>query len=66
MIFFRKLMFIICVLFASSIAHADNHDTEKNIIEKAKEINKKVKKKTSITRLKYKLRNWQGRTFAIE
>ena len=44
MIFFRKLMFIICVLFASSIAYEDNHDTEKNIIEKAKEINKKVKK----------------------
>ncbi|MDC0043445.1 pilus assembly protein PilP [Candidatus Pelagibacter sp.] len=48
MIFFRKLMFIICVLFASSIAHADNHDTEKNIIEKAKEINKKVKKKQAL------------------
>ena len=48
MIFFRKLMFIICVLFASSIAYADNHDTEKNIIEKAKEINKKVKKKQAL------------------
>ena len=41
-------MFIICVLFASSIAYADNHDTEKNIIEKAKEINKKVKKKQAL------------------
>ena len=43
MIFFRKLMFIICVLFASSIAYADNHDTEKNIIEKAKKKNKHYK-----------------------
>ena len=41
-------MFIICVLFASSIAYEDNHDTEKNIIEKAKEINKKVKKKQAL------------------
>ena len=38
MIFFRKLVFIICVLLASSIAHADNHDTDQNIVEKAKEI----------------------------
>ena len=41
-------MFIICVLFASSIAYADNHDTEKNIIEKAKKIKKKVKKKQAL------------------
>ena len=48
MIFFRKLMFIICVLFAGSIAYADNHDTEKNIVEKAKEINKKIKKQQAL------------------
>jgi hypothetical protein len=41
-------MFIICVLFAGSIAYADNHDTEKNIVEKAKEINKKVKKQQAL------------------
>ena len=45
MIFFKKLVFIICVLLASSIAYADNHDTEQNIVEKAKEINKKIKEK---------------------
>ena len=44
MISFRNLIFIICILIASSIAHADNHDTEKNIVEKAKEINQQVKK----------------------
>ena len=44
MIFFRNVIFIICVLFAVSIAHADNHDTEKTIVEKAKEINQKIKK----------------------
>ena len=48
MIFFRKLAFIICVLLASSIAYADNHDTEQNIVEKAKEINKKIKKQQAL------------------
>ena len=48
MTFFRKLVFIICVLLASSIAYADNHDTEQNIVEKAKEINKKVKKQQAL------------------
>ena len=48
MIFFKKLMFIICVLFIGSIAYADNHDTEKNIVEKAKEINKKIKKQQAL------------------
>ncbi len=41
-------MFIICVLFIGSIAYADNHDTEKNIVEKAKEINKKIKKQQAL------------------
>jgi len=48
MIFFRKLMFIISVLFVSSIAYADNDDTKKNIVEKAKEINKKIKKQQAL------------------
>ena len=48
MIFFRKLIFIICVLFAVTIAHADNHDTEKTIVEKAKEINQKIKKQQAL------------------
>ena len=41
-------MFIICVLFTFSIAYADNHDTEKNIVEKAKEINQKIKKQQAL------------------
>ena len=48
MIFFRKLIFVICVLFTFSIAYADNHDTEKNIVEKAKEINQKIKKQQAL------------------
>ena len=48
MIFFRNVIFIICVLFAVSIAHADNHDTEKTIVEKAKEINQKIKKQQAL------------------
>ena len=48
MIFFRKLIFIICVLFTFSIAYADNHDTEKTILEKAKEINQKIKKQQAL------------------
>ena len=48
MIFFRKLIFIISILFISSIAFADNHDTKKNIVEKAKEINKKIKKEQAL------------------
>ena len=48
MIFFRNVIFIICVLFAVSIVHADNHDTEKTIVEKAKEINQKIKKQQAL------------------
>ena len=48
MIFFRNVIFVICVLFAVSIAYADNHDTEKNIVEKAKEINQKIKKQQAL------------------
>ena len=48
MIFFRKIMYIICVLFAVTIVNADNHDTEKTIVEKAKEINQKIKKQQAL------------------
>ena len=48
MIFFRNVIFIIYVLFAVTIAHADNHDTEKTIVEKAKEINQKIKKQQAL------------------
>ncbi|MAV06183.1 MAG: pilus assembly protein PilP [Candidatus Pelagibacter sp.] len=48
MISFRNLIFVICILIASSIVNADNHDTEQNIVEKAKEINKKVKEQQAL------------------
>ena len=41
-------MYIICVLFAVTIVNADNHDTEKTIVEKAKEINQKIKKQQAL------------------
>ena len=43
---FKKLL-ILSVVASFSIfsLHAENHDTEQNIIDKAKEINKKVKQK---------------------
>ena len=39
-------LFFICTAFASM---ADSHDNEQNIIEKAKEINQKVKEKQANT-----------------
>ena len=36
------------MLFATFSVQADNHDAEQNIIEKAKEINKKVKEKQAL------------------
>ena len=44
-IIFFSLLFI-CTAFASM---ADSHDNEQNIIEKAKEINQKVKEKQANT-----------------
>ena len=41
--FFRILLTFIYLLF-SSVAYADNHDAQQNIVEKAKEINQKIKK----------------------
>ena len=42
---FKKITILILVtLLCFSNVIADNHDTEQNIIEKAKEINKKIKK----------------------
>jgi len=41
-----KIIFIsILFIFVSKVSIADNHDTEQNIIDKAKEINQKVKEK---------------------
>ena len=41
--FFKNLIFIICFLFVTVSAYADSHDNQQNIIDKAKEINQKVK-----------------------
>ena len=38
MISFKNLIFVICILIASSIVNAENHDTEQNIVEKAKSL----------------------------
>ena len=36
---FKIILITLYLLFATFSVHADNHDTEQNIIEKAKEIN---------------------------
>ena len=41
--FFKIVTILIFTLFLSTHSFADNHDTEQDIIEKAKEINKKIK-----------------------
>ena len=42
MIFSRFFIVLLSMLFLTSVVYADNHDTQ-NIVEKAKEINKKIK-----------------------
>ena len=42
--FFRKTLIILLSFLFLSNALAENHDTEQKILEKAKEINKKIKK----------------------
>ena len=37
-----------CLLLGFNFSYADNHDTEANIIDKAKEINQKVKEKQAL------------------
>ena len=44
MIFSRFFIVLLSMLFLTSFVYADNHDTQ-NIVEKAKEINKKIKEK---------------------
>ena len=46
--FFKNLIFVISFLFFASLAYADSHDTQQTIIDKAKEINKKVKEKQAL------------------
>ena len=42
--FSRFFIVLFSMLFLTSVVYADNHDTQ-NIVEKAKEINKKIKEK---------------------
>ena len=46
--FFKNLIFVISFLFFASLAYADSHDTQQTIIDKAKEINQKVKEKQAL------------------
>tara|TARA_Y100000817_G_scaffold247272_1_gene199389 strand:+ start:937 stop:1440 length:504 start_codon:yes stop_codon:yes gene_type:complete len=45
--FFKILLTLIFLLF-SSVVYADSHDSQQNIVEKAKEINQKVKKEQAL------------------
>ena len=46
--FFRIILILLIFPFYSNLAQADSHDKDQNIIEKAKEINKKVKAEQAI------------------
>ena len=46
--FFKNIALFLVILFLVTSANADNHDKEQNIVEKAKEINKKVKEKQAL------------------
>ena len=41
--FFKKISYIIFSLFFAFAVNADNHDKEQNIVERAKEVNQKIK-----------------------
>ena len=41
--FFKKITYIILSLFFAFAVSADNHDKEQNIVERAKEVNQKIK-----------------------
>ena len=47
--FFKLTLIALLLMLASKVSMADSHDAEQNIIDKAKEINQKIKKKQSNT-----------------
>ena len=47
--FFKLILAALLLMLASKVSMADSHDSEQNIIDKAKEINQKIKKKQSNT-----------------
>ena len=46
--FFKIILILLIYSLYSNLAQADSHDKDKNIIEKAKEINQKVKAEQAI------------------
>ena len=46
--FFKIILVLLILSFYSNLAQADSHDKDQNIIDKAKEINKKVKAEQAI------------------
>ena len=47
--FFKLIFLALLLMLATKVSMADSHDVEQNIIDKAKEINQKIKKKQSNT-----------------
>ena len=47
--FFKLTLIALLLMLAAKVSMADSHDAEQNIIDKAKEINQKIKKKQSNT-----------------
>mgnify|MGYP001371378519 FL=1 len=47
--FFKLIFVALLLMLASKVSMADSHDAQQNIIDKAKEINQKIKKKQSNT-----------------
>ena len=46
--FFKIIIILLSFIFFTNLALSDSHDKEQNIVEKAKEINQKVKKEQAI------------------
>ena len=47
--FFKVIFISLLFIYVSNVSMADSHDNEQNIIEKAKEINQKVKENQANT-----------------
>ena len=46
--FFKIILITIFLIFSAYSVQADNHDQQQNIVDKAKEINQKVKKQQAL------------------
>ena len=45
---FKIIIIVFAMLMSVVNVYADNHDTQKNIIDKAKEVNQKIKKEQAL------------------